>query len=315
MRYLVTGAAGFIGSHLVEALLDEGHEVVGIDAFSNYYPRVLKERNLSPALRSDKFICIEGDLCSIELGSVINGVDGIFHLAGQPGVRESWAAGFNQYLHDNILATQRLLEACRGKIIQRFVYASSSSIYGNAETWPTSESTLPQPHSPYGVTKLGAEHLCGLYARNYGVPTVSLRYFTVYGPRQRPDMAIGRIIRSGLQGEPFKLMGDGHKVRDFTYVGDIVSANMAALTADVMPGSVFNIAGGSHCSMRELLLTLSNVCDIKPPVEYVADALGDVDRTHGDIALASSVLGWRPVVPLEEGLLRHAHWIREDLAQ
>src|SRR3954447_5448772 len=218
MRALVTGAAGFIGSSLVDALLVRGDSVRGIDCFTPYYGRADKEANLAGALQHHEFELVEADLRTCAIEPLLEGVDVVFHQAAQAGVRLSWADGFADYDGHNILATQRLLEAVKAAGVQRLVYASSSSVYGNAPAYPTNEDDLPRPHSPYGVTKLAAEHLCNLYAANWGVPTVSLRYFTVYGPRQRPDMAMHRLVESALNHTPFPLYGDGSQVRDFTFV-------------------------------------------------------------------------------------------------
>lgn len=217
MRHLVTGAAGFIGSQLVEALLGAGEEVVGLDAFTPYYDRSQKEANLADVRDQPCFQLIEADLRDADLESLLAGVNVVYHQAAQPGVRLSWSEGFAAYDGCNVLATQRLLEACRATGVDRVVYASSSSVYGNADYYPVTEADLPRPHSPYGVTKLAAEHLCSLYAANYGLSTVSLRYFTVFGPRQRPDMAFHRLIEGALVGDPFPLYGDGSHVRDFTF--------------------------------------------------------------------------------------------------
>ncbi|MCB0969696.1 MAG: NAD-dependent epimerase/dehydratase family protein, partial [Ilumatobacter sp.] len=203
-----------------------------------------------------------------------------FHLAGQPGVRSSWGSGFPEYTTRNIDATQRLLEACRGRSgLRRFVYASSSSIYGDAESYPTREDIRPQPVSPYGVTKLGAEHLCTLYATNFDVPTVSLRYFTVYGPGQRPDMAFTRFIKAAIGGRAVSIYGSGEQVRDFTYVDDVVSANVLAATRDVARGAVFNVAGGSHATVNEVLGILGELTGSALRTEHLAGAAGDVKRT------------------------------------
>src|SRR4051812_32930977 len=220
MRALVTGVAGFIGSTLAEALVGNGDVVVGVDCFTPYYDAAQKRANLQRLAATKQFTLAEADLRTAELPPLLDGVDVVYHQAGQPGVRLSWASGFAEYDSHNIIATQRLLEGARAAGVARVVYASSSSVYGNAPRYPTSEDDLPQPHSPYGVTKLAAEHLCNLYAANWGVHTVSLRYFTVYGPRQRPDMAMHRLIESALAGTPFPLYGDGSAVRDFTFVDD-----------------------------------------------------------------------------------------------
>ncbi len=231
MQALVTGCAGFIGSRLTDTLLARGVAVRGIDAFTTYYDPAVKHANVSAAQESPRFELIDGDLNQLDLPLVLDGVDVVYHLAGQPGVRVSWSDGFSQYVTLNVLATQRLLEATRQHPVPRLVYASSSSIYGNAVRYPTTEADVPHPHSPYGVTKLAAEHLCSLYADNWGVPTVSLRYFSVYGPRQRPDMGFSRFFDAIQSGRPLPIYGTGRQIRDFTFVGDVVDATIAAGTA------------------------------------------------------------------------------------
>src|SRR3954454_2167315 len=253
MRALVTGVAGFIGSTRTHAVLARGDQVVGVDCSTPYYDRAAKDANLATAGQSDRFELIETDLRSDDVESLVDGVDVVFHQAAQPGVRLSWSTGFEDYVSHNVLATQRLLEAVKANTSAKFIYASSSSVYGNAPAYPTTEDDVPRPHSPYGVTKLAAEHLCSLYASNFGVPTVSLRYFTVYGPGQRPDMAFNRFIRATLAGEPITVYGTGEQVRDFTYVDDVVQANLLAAEGDVPPGSVFNVSGGSDISVNEVL--------------------------------------------------------------
>ena len=250
MVHLVTGAAGFVGSHLVEALLAEGRDVVGVDAFTPYYDRATKEANLRDAREDDRFRFVEADLRDADLAALLDGAEVVYHQAAQPGVRLSWSDGFATYDSCNVLATQRLLESALQAGVARFVYASSSSVYGNADRYPVEEADLPKPHSPYGVTKLAAEHLCGLYAANHGLPTVALRYFTVYGPRQRPDMAFHRLIESALDQQRFPLYGDGSHVRDFTFVGDVVRANVLAGRTDVPAGTVVNICAGGSTAMR-----------------------------------------------------------------
>src|SRR5216683_2677219 len=264
MRCLVTGVAGFVGSHLAERLLAEGHEVCGIDAFIDYYPRPIKERNLQELRLWKDFTFIEGDLRDIHLLPLLDGVDWVFHQAAQAGVRTSWGSEFSRYVDCNVLSTQQLLEAAlHTKGIQRFVYASSSSVYGDTTVLPVTEAVTPQPVSPYGVTKLAAEHLCTLYYRNFGVPAVSLRYFTVYGPRQRPDMAFHRFLRAIILDQPITLYGDGEQTRDFTYVHDAVAAAVAAGTMGV-PGRVYNIGGGSRVPVNQVLEMIGRVSGRRP---------------------------------------------------
>ena len=308
-KALVTGAAGFIGSHLTERLLEDGWQVVAVDCFTDYYSRAAKEQNLAACRAHPRLRFVEADLVTCDLKPLLADVDVVFHQAGQAGVRASWGAEFEMYVQNNILATQRLLEALKGRTLQRFVYASSSSIYGDAQDLPVREETLPQPISPYGVTKLAAEHLCRLYHTNFGLPTVSLRYFTVYGPRQRPDMAFHRLIRAMLEGGTFPLYGDGQQTRDFTFVADAVAANLLAVEAP--PGRVFNIGGGSRVTMNQVIATLEEIVGRPAPVERQAAQAGDVRHTWADTSAAREVLGFAPRVSLREGLAQEVAWLRE----
>ncbi len=310
MTHLVTGVAGFIGSQLAEALLEEGHDVLGIDGFTPYYERAIKDANLSELRNRDDFRLVEADLREADLVELLDGVDVVYHQAAQPGVRLSWSEGFATYDSCNVLATQRLLEAARQTGVGRFVYASSSSVYGNADAYPVSESDLPRPHSPYGVTKLAAEHLCGLYAANHGVATVALRYFTVYGPRQRPDMAFHRLIEGALDGEPFPLYGDGSHVRDFTYVGDVVRANVLAGTAHVEPGTVVNVCAGGSTVLRDVIDAVGDAVGSPVPIEQHAEQAGDVQRTGGSNEAARRLLGWEPQTSLADGIAAQVAWHR-----
>lgn len=310
MKALVTGAAGFVGSHLSEALLARGDEVVGVDCFTDYYDRADKEHNLAGSREHARFSLVEQDLLTADLTALLGDVDLVFHQAAQPGVRLSWRDGFATYVSANVLATQRLLEACRESDVRRVVYASSSSVYGNRPAYPTTESDPTQPYSPYGVTKLAAEHLCSAYGRNFGVPTVSLRYFTVYGPRQRPDMATRRFIASSLSGEPVRLFGDGSNVRDFTYVSDVVAANLAAADADLSPGEVFNVAGGGSTTVAELLALVGEKTGREVIVERRPESSGDVKITGGSTDRARDILGWQPQVDLATGVGLQVAWQR-----
>jgi len=309
---LVTGVAGFIGSHLAERLLREGHRVIGVDAFTDYYPRTLKMANLSPLLSESGFRLVELDMAHADLDPVVAEADFIFHQAGQPGVRASWGKEFDGYVRANVLATQRLLEAVRGSPrLQRLVFASSSSVYGQSRDLPLREDSVPRPFSPYGVTKLAAEHLCLLYHANYGVPTVALRYFTVYGPRQRPDMGFHKFIQAALQDHPIVVYGDGEQTRDFTYVADAVEANWRAL-APAANGQVLNIGGGSRCSVNQVLATLGEILGRPIRREPRPPQPGDVRHTWADTTRARDVLGFSPRVPLREGLTRQAEWLRNS---
>jgi nucleoside-diphosphate-sugar epimerase len=303
MRCLVTGVAGFIGSHIAARLLEEGHEVCGIDAFVNFYSRDLKERNLRRLYSWDKFTFIEADLVDMDLSSLLSDYGWVFHQAAQAGVRSSWANGFTSYVHHNILATQKLLEAAKqAGTVERFIYASSSSVYGNLEEVTLVEEMALHPYSPYGVTKLAGEHLCSLYYQNFGVPTVSLRYFTVYGPGQRPDMAFHRFLKAIIMHEPIHIYGDGSQTRDFTYVADIVDANIQAAKSSQSPGKVMNIAGGSHVTLQEVIRLLREITNTSFTVLYEPVQHGDVRHTLADTQTAALILGYQPHVSLHKGL-------------
>lgn len=308
MQVVVTGAAGFIGSHLTDRLISEGHDVIGVDSFTSYYDREMKERNLVAARRSGRFSLVDAELGEVDLGPLLDGAEVVFHQAGQPGVRLSWE-DFSEYERNNVMVTQRLLQAAASSsTLQRLVYASSSSIYGNAHSYPVAEDALPAPYSPYGVTKLAAEHLCRLYADNYGVPTVSLRYFTVYGPRQRPDMAFYRLIEGAIRSRPFHLLGDGGQIRDFTFVGDVVDANLRCLVGSIEPGSVLNIASGAPTTMRNAIAVVEEVSGAHVDLLLERAASGDVRQTGGDITLAKAALDWAPTTELAAGLADQVTW-------
>ena len=316
MRYAVTGAAGFVGSSISDALLAQGHEVIGIDCFVDYYPREFKERNLEQARSHDNFTFIEGDLLDLKLTSVLEGVDVVFHQAAQAGVRASWGKEFELYTRHNILGTQVLLEAAKSEPlrsqIKKIVCASSSSVYGTAETLPTSESILPAPVSPYGVTKLASEKLAVLYAVEFGVPTVSLRYFTVYGPRQRPDMAFHKFIRAGLTGEGIQIYGDGEQSRDFTFIADAVQANLAA-AACKESGLVCNVGGGSRVTVNQVLDKLDAILGTPLKRVYKDRQIGDARHTAADTTLAKKHLGYQAKVSLDDGLKAEAAWLKSVL--
>ena len=303
---LVTGAAGFIGSHLVERLLREGVRVTGVDSFTDYYDPALKRRNLESARRDPAFSLLELDLGRDDLAPLPD-VSVVFHQAAQPGVRASWGSQFAAYVHDNVLATQRLLERYRGVGLERFVYASSSSVYGDAERFPTAEDALPRPFSPYGVTKLAGEHLVLLYGRNFGMPVVALRYFTVYGPRQRPDMAFHRFCRALWQGEPLTVFGDGRQSRDFTFIDDAVEANVRAWRR-AGPQAVYNVGGGSQVEVLEAIAILERVCAVKARLEFKPRPPGDPPRTRADASRLRADLDFAPATPIERGLALEAEW-------
>jgi len=310
MRALVTGVAGFIGSTLAERLVADGVDVVGIDCFTDYYPRPMKERNLSGLLASRGFRFLESRLQDADLASLLADRTHVFHLAAQAGVRKSWGRDFAIYTENNIEATQVLLEAATtAPALQRIVYASSSSVYGDNTPMPFREDAMTQPVSPYGVSKLAAEQLCYLYYANFKVPTVSLRYFTVYGPRQRPDMGFHKFLRATILGEPIAVYGDGEQTRDFTFVQDIVAANLAA--ANGVPGRVYNIGGGSRVSVNEVLDLIGRVAGRRPIVRVDSAQKGDMRHTYADTSLARADLGFVPKVGLEEGLTAEYQWLTD----
>ncbi len=299
-RFLVTGCAGFIGSHLTDALLRRGHEVIGVDAFTDYYPRPQKESNLEEARRAAGLSLVEVDLSEGALEPLLENVDGIFHLAAQPGVRGSWGATFADYVRDNILATQRLFEAAAPRGL-RIVMSSTSSVYGNAETYPTREDAIPRPVSPYGVTKLACESLARTYTECFALEVILLRYFTVYGPRQRPDMAFARLISALLDGHRFSVYGTGEQSRDFTFVDDAVEATIAAMEGG--PGSiVYNVGGGSETTLNGAIALCETLAGMRLDVVNEPVARGDVRRTGADTTLIRSQLGWRPQTSLADGL-------------
>lgn len=305
---LVTGAAGFIGSHLCEALIRDGCEVRGIDAFTEFYDPASKRRNITDLVDDPAFELVQADVLTVPTGQLLDGIDAVVHLAGEPGVSTSWGPSFDRYVDRNVLATQRLLEAALAKRVSRFVFASSSSVYG-AETDALRAPGEPRPASPYGVSKLAAEALVGAYAYSYGLPGVSLRYFSVYGPRQRPDMAANRFIEALLDGRPLQLFGDGSQTRDFTFVGDIVRATTRALFADLPPASVLDIAYGRPTSVATLIDELRTIVDVgDPSLETREERPGDVPRTAGRIDAARQHLDWTPAVGLRAGLRQQVAW-------
>jgi UDP-glucose 4-epimerase len=311
MKCLVTGAAGFVGSHLAERLLREGHEVIGIDCFVPYYPRWIKERNLAGLLPHPRFRFLEGNLLDVDLPALLGeGVTSIFHQAAQAGVRASWGGEFADYTALNILATQRLLEAVKSHPLRKFVYASSSSVYGDVTILPMREDALPKPLSPYGVSKLSAEHLCYLYWKNFGVPTIALRYFTVYGPRQRPDMAFHRFLRLLLEGRPIPIYGDGQQTRDFTFVDDVVEANLLADQTSLV-GEVFNIGGGTTITLRDAIGVCEAVTGRRAKLDIRPVEKGDVRQTLADVSHAKRHLAYQPKVRLPQGLEAEWRWVQE----
>jgi nucleoside-diphosphate-sugar epimerase len=307
-RALVTGCAGFLGSHLSDRLLEAGTSVLGVDSFTDYYPRPLKERNLAEARDHQLFELHERDIASDPLDDLLEGVDVIFHLAAQAGVRGSFGSGFDTYLHDNVQATQRLLEAAVRAGVETFVYASSSSVYGNAISFPTGEGDSRAPVSPYGMTKCATEDLAGVYHRIHGIRSLGLRYFTAYGPRQRPDMAFNRFIAAGLAGEPITILGDGMQVRDFTFVDDVIEATVSA-AENGMDGSVYNVGGGTPVTLLAAVQIIEEQIGRPIEVRHRESARGDARQTSADTRRAHADLGFEASVQLEDGLARQFAWM------
>jgi UDP-glucose 4-epimerase len=308
VKALVTGAAGFIGSTLAERLLADDVDVVGLDSFTDYYPRPIKEANLAPLRRHPRFSFVEASLQEANLDAMLDGVTHVFHLAAQAGVRKSWGSQFDVYVVNNISATQRLLERCAGRPLERFVYASTSSVYGDAVPIPMREDARPQPVSPYGVTKLAAEHLCFLYQASFGVPCVAVRYFTVYGPRQRPDMGFHKFLSAAIEGRPITRYGDGEQTRDFTFVADAVEATRAAGLHGV-PGEVYNVGGGSRVSVNEVFDLVGHVTGRPVQLELLPPQMGDMRDTYADTTRARETLGFQPSVTLADGLHAEYQWL------
>ena len=307
MRCLVSGVAGFIGSHLAERLVRDGQEVIGIDCFLDYYPREVKEENLAGLKKSPNFHFLEANLLELDLPALVQKTDFIFHLAAQAGVRASWGESFSIYTENNIRATQRLLESCKGQKVSKFILASSSSVYGDAEEMPTSENSAPKPVSPYGLSKLACEHLCYLYWKNYKIPYLALRYFTVYGPRQRPDMAFHKFLRAALHGKEIEIYGDGNQTRDFTYISDIINATVKSISTDAVAESV-NLGGGSPATIWQVLNIIEEITGKRVRLRHIEEQKGDVRHTCADITKAQRILGYAPQVRLGEGLRKQFLW-------
>ncbi len=309
VKCLVTGVAGFIGSHLAERLVGLGYEVVGIDCFTDYYSREIKERNVAELKKNSLFFFHQDNLLDIDLQAILASVDYVFHQAAQAGVRASWGRDFEIYIKNNILVTQRLLEAAKSASLKKIVYASSSSVYGDTKDIPMKESSQLKPVSPYGVTKLAAENLCYLYWKSYGVPVTSLRYFTVYGPRQRPDMAFHKFIKALLKGKEIEIYGDGGQTRDFTYISDAVNANILAME-NSRNGEVYNIGGGSRIGLSKTIDILERATGVKAKRSYLDKQRGDMRHTYADISKARQELGFHPQDNLESGLAKEAEWLK-----
>ena len=312
----MTGAGGFIGSNLVETLLKQGKEVIGIDEFNDYYNPELKRRNIADFQNHPAFKLVEGDIQVLDWQKLLQDVEVVYHQAAQAGVRASWGQGFRSYTERNINATQVLLEAAKdSKYLKRLVFASTSSVYGDAETLPTHEEICPKPVSPYGITKLAAERLCGLYYKNFGVPYVALRYFTVYGPRQRPDMAFHKFFKSVIEDQAIPVYGDGQQTRDFTFISDAVAANLAAATVPEAVGEIFNIGGGSRVVLTEVLDTMEEIVGKPIKRNHIEKAMGDARHTAADVSKARRILGYQPQVSLKEGLFQEWEFIKSLYAQ
>ncbi len=308
MNALITGAAGFIGSNLADALLDRGAAVTGLDSFTDYYPRAIKEANLATLSGRQGFRFVETSVQQADYADLLGGVTHVFHLAAQAGVRKSWGRDFRIYSSNNVEATQILLEAVAGRPIEKLVYASSSSVYGDDAAIPMREDAAPHPLSPYGVTKLAAEHLCHLYAVNHGVPATSVRYFTVYGPRQRPDMGFHRFLRAAAEGAAITLYGDGEQTRDFTYVGDAVAATIQAAERGVA-GRAYNIGGGSRVSVNHVLDLIGQITGRTLTIRREPPQKGDMRDTWADTSRARADLGFAPITSLADGLTAEHHWL------
>jgi nucleoside-diphosphate-sugar epimerase len=308
---MVTGCAGFLGSHLCEALLASGHAVTGVDCFTGFYARELKERNVARVRGASGFRLVEADIAEAPLAPLLDDVDVVFHLAAQAGVRTSFGDGFGDYLHHNVQGTQRLLEEVAGGNLLAFVYASSSSVYGDQRVYPVAEDAPLRPLSPYGATKVITEQLAGAFWRSHGVPVVGLRYFTVYGPRQRPDMAFSRFLSRAIERRPLQVVGDGRQVREFTYVDDVVAATVAAADRG-REGGVYNVGGGQPVSVLDAVALLEELLDRPLSLEYLEGSPGDPRRTEADISRAKRDLGYEPATPLADGLAAHLEALQHE---
>lgn len=318
MKALVTGVAGFIGSTLAERLIANGNDVIGVDCFTPYYDRSLKIRNLSNLLRSKHFLFHDSDLSLCAIDPILDGVEVVFHESGQPGVRSSWGDDFQEYLRHNVAVTQRLLESCRKREGTAVVVASSSSVYGTANRYPVVETDPTNPISPYGVTKLAAEHLCTLYGKEFGLLTASLRYFTVFGPRQRPDMAMTRLIKAAILGEEFPMYGSGEQRRDFTFVEDVVEANLRLadyLRTSRHGGQVFNVGNNNPVSLNEVVSTIEELVGRRVKLRRLPRQEGDPMETGADSNLLRRTVGWRSLTATREGLNSQVSWLKGLLTQ
>jgi UDP-glucose 4-epimerase len=310
MNCLVTGAAGFIGSHLCRRLLKEGYKVIGVDSFTDFYPKRIKEKNIKPLKKDKNFEFIAEDLNELSLKKILKKTDYVFHHAAQAGVRTSWGDNFSIYLKNNIEATQKLLEVAKDFNLKKFIYASSSSVYGNSPDLPMSETSPLYPYSPYGVTKLAAENLCHLYHKNYGVPSISLRFFTVYGPGQRPDMAFHVFFKAIAKDKQIPVYGDGNQTRDFTYIDDIIDANFSSLKKG-KAGEIYNIGGGTRKKLKDIFPLLENICQKKVRILRKETQKGDMSHTFADIEKAQKDLCYSPQIKLQDGLKEEWLWTKK----
>jgi UDP-glucuronate 4-epimerase len=311
-RALVTGCAGFIGSHLTESLLRDNISVLGVDCFNANYGRAQKLDNLRHASDWDSFEFVPLDLSTGDLLELVDDVDVVFHLAAEPGVRSSWGPRFQRYVTNNILATQQLLSALKDAPGRRLVYASSSSIYGQSESLPTREDAVAAPRSPYGLTKLTGEHLCNVYHANHGLEVASLRYFTVFGPRQRPDMAFNIFCRAALANEEINIYGDGYQTRDFTYVADVVAATRSAATSAIDSGGAYNVGGGLRGSLRDILSTIEDLAERPLKLSFGDEQAGDVRNTGAETSKARSHLAFNPSTALRDGISAEFEWVKQN---
>lgn len=310
MKYLVTGVAGFIGSHLAERLVAQGEQVTGVDCFTDYYPRWIKEQNMAGLRGKKTFEFIEADLRTAELKPLLSRADNIFHLAAQAGVRSSWGKDFEHYLENNVKVTQRLLEAMLEFPQTKMVFASTSSVYGDTDQYPTPEHALKRPFSPYGVTKLACESLCYLYYKNFGARVTMLRFFTVFGARQRPDMAFHKFIRATLLGEPIGIYGDGSQTRDYTYIQDIISGAIAAMAKGRI-GEAYNLGGGHQTKLMDAVELIFQLCGKKSEIKYLSLQKGDVKETLADTQKARKELAYNPQGSVELGLKEEIDWVKK----
>jgi UDP-glucose 4-epimerase len=312
MRVIVTGAAGFIGSTLSERLIEQGFYVIGIDSLNSNYSVKIKNNNLTGLLNNKNFEFVNSNIIDIDFSNKYGDIEAVFHQAATAGVRTSWGSNFKEYTNNNILATQHLLESFKDSKLKKFIFASSSSVYGNSDKLPLRISTLTRPVSPYGVTKLAAENLVNSYYENYGLPTVSLRYFTVYGPRQRPDMAFHIFLRSAITNNQIEIYGNGEQVRDFTYIDDVVNANMLSLQLGVS-GNIYNIGGGSNISINETLRLIESITNKSLRINYKDTQKGDVRQTQADISESKMQLKYEPGYDIKRGLENEYAWIYKNI--